>query len=143
MIYIRFMFISQASLYIYWYEFYILLTYSNATEIHIIYRLRKLIMYHFNKILVSLYFSVHFIALFEIILFLLYSSFDIYIHFLKVIKYFLNKSTEYDIYMINERWFILFNVNYSKKYFKSYFIINRITIEILLFVFFKFIDSIF
>lgn len=71
--------------------------YSNATKIHIIDRLRKLIMYHFNKILVSLYFSIRFIALFEIILFLLYSSFDIYIHFLKVIKYFLNKSTEYDI----------------------------------------------
>lgn len=77
--------------------------YSNATKIHIIDRLRKLIMYHFNKILVSLYFSIRFIALFEIILFLLYSSFDIYIHFLKVIKYFLNKSTEYDIYVINER----------------------------------------
>lgn len=134
MIYIRFMFISQASLYIYWYEFYILLTYSNATEIHIIYGLRKLIMYYFNKILVSLYFSIRFIALFEIILFLLYSSSDIYIHFLKVIKYFLNKSTEYDIYVINERWFILFNVNYSKKYFKSYFIINRIRIEIVNFI---------
>lgn len=134
MIYIRFMFISQASLYIYWYEFYILLTYSNATEIHIIYGLRKLIMYYFNKILVSLYFSIRFIALFEIILFLLYSSSDIYIHFLKVIKYFLNKSTEYDIYVINECWFILFNVNYSKKYFKSYFIINRIRIEIVNFI---------
>lgn len=64
MIHIRLMFLYLKHHYIFInINFIILLTYSNATEIHIVCRLKKIhtvipmfIMYHFNKFLVSLYF---------------------------------------------------------------------------------------
>lgn len=128
MIYIRLMFLYLKHHYIFInINFIILLTYSNATEIHIVCRLKKIhtvilmfIMYHFNKFLVSLYFY----CIIRNHIFVILIFWYIYWYFLKVIKYFLNKSIEYDIYVIIDLYY--FNMNCSKKYFKKcYFVINR------------------